>query len=77
MQWWWNEFHGIYQWSAEEDVEGYVKINYVEHYFLSSKPNSNGQQDSPFCGSFQVIIGLGSDDNYDVYLNVSYLFNEP
>ena len=73
----WNGLHGVNRWLTKEDVVWKVKINYVTNYFLSGWSNSEREQDGSFNGALQVVICLDGDYLInDIYLSVSYLFDE-
>ena len=73
----WDGLHGMDPWMTEEDIEWCVKINNMTNCLLSGWPNSDGQQDSSFYSSLQIIIGFNCDHLiYDISLGISCLFYE-
>ena len=73
----WNNLHGMNPWTTKEDVVWKVKINYLARCFLSGWANSDREKNGSFSGVLQIVICLDGDHFInDIYLSVSYLFDE-
>ena len=64
-------------WLAKEDVVWKVKINYVTNCFMSIWADPDREKNGFISSLLQVVICF--DGNYlikDIYLSISYLFDE-
>ena len=73
----WNGLHGMNPWVTEEDVIWEVNINYMVDCVLSGEADSDREKDGSFSGALQIVICLDGDHLInDIFLSVSYLFDE-